>query len=84
MPTGGKFVVISSEECAKISAGLVAAPDMSGVRGACPDGGSTSSPATGPETCSISVSGNWRITFELDDEEIYHLDLEDYHEGDYH
>lgn len=28
---------------------------------------------------SISVSGNWRLTFELDDNEIVNLDLEDYH-----
>jgi proteic killer suppression protein len=28
---------------------------------------------------SISVSGNWRITFRLDDNKIYDLDLEDYH-----
>lgn len=28
---------------------------------------------------SISVSGNWRITFELEGDEIVQLDLEDYH-----
>ena len=28
---------------------------------------------------SISVSGNWRITFEIEDNEIINLDLEDYH-----
>jgi len=28
---------------------------------------------------SISVSGNWRITFELRNDEIWNLDLEDYH-----
>ncbi|MBV9268387.1 MAG: type II toxin-antitoxin system RelE/ParE family toxin [Acidobacteriaceae bacterium] len=28
---------------------------------------------------SISVSGNWRLTFELDDDVICNLDLEDYH-----
>lgn len=28
---------------------------------------------------SISVTGNWRITFEIDDDEIKNLDLEDYH-----
>jgi len=31
------------------------------------------------ETWSISVSGNWRITFDLDDDEIHNLNLEDYH-----
>ena len=30
-------------------------------------------------TWSISVSGNWRITFEVEDDEILHLALEDYH-----
>jgi proteic killer suppression protein len=30
-------------------------------------------------TWSISVSGNWRITFELIDDEIHRLNLEDYH-----
>jgi toxin HigB-1 len=31
------------------------------------------------DTWSISVSGNWRLTFNLDNEVIYNLDLEDYH-----
>lgn len=30
-------------------------------------------------TWSISVSGNWRITFEIEGGEIINLDLEDYH-----
>jgi len=30
-------------------------------------------------TWSISVSGNWRITFEIDTGWIYSLDLDDYH-----
>ncbi len=30
-------------------------------------------------TWSVSVSGNWRITFEIASEEINNLDLEDYH-----
>ncbi len=30
-------------------------------------------------TWSISVSGNWRITFEVEKEGIINLDLEDYH-----
>jgi proteic killer suppression protein len=30
-------------------------------------------------TWSIAVSGNWRITFEIADDEIVNLDLEDYH-----
>lgn len=30
-------------------------------------------------TWSISVSGNWRVTFDLEHGEIVNLDLEDYH-----
>jgi len=30
-------------------------------------------------TWSIRVSGNWRITFEVVDDEIWNLNLEDYH-----
>lgn len=30
-------------------------------------------------TWSISVSGNWRLTFDLEQGEICNLDLEDYH-----
>lgn len=30
-------------------------------------------------TWSISVSGNWRITFEMEESDITRLDLEDYH-----
>jgi proteic killer suppression protein len=30
-------------------------------------------------TWSVSVSGNWRITFDLEGGEIRNLDLEDYH-----
>jgi proteic killer suppression protein len=30
-------------------------------------------------TWSISVSGNWRITFDIDSDEIHNRDLEDYH-----
>jgi toxin HigB-1 len=30
-------------------------------------------------TWSVSVSGNWRVTFDLENGEICNLDLEDYH-----
>lgn len=30
-------------------------------------------------TYAIAVSGNWRLTFLLKDDEIFDLDLEDYH-----
>jgi len=57
---------------------LIAAKDMSGVQG--PPGWrihQLSGDRAG--TWSISVSGNWRITFDLEDGEITNLDLEDYH-----
>ena len=30
-------------------------------------------------TWSISVSGNWRLTFDLIDDDVHHLNREDYH-----
>ncbi len=30
-------------------------------------------------TWSLSVSGNWRLTFDVVDGEVFNLDLEDYH-----
>ena len=62
----------------KILAVLIVAPDMNGVKG--PPGWrihQLSGDRAG--TWSISVSGNWRITFEVEDDEICRLDLEDYH-----
>lgn len=61
-----------------ILAALVAATNMEGLQG--PPGWrihQLSGDRGG--TWSISVSGNWRITFELDGGEITNLDLEDYH-----
>jgi proteic killer suppression protein len=29
--------------------------------------------------CSVSVSGNWRITFRFDGDNVIEVDLEDYH-----
>jgi proteic killer suppression protein len=62
----------------KILAVLIVAPDMSAVRG--PPGwrihqlsGDRADP------WSISVSGSWRITFDVEEDEIWHLNLEDYH-----
>jgi toxin HigB-1 len=62
----------------KIVAVLILAPDMNGVKG--PPGWRMHQ-LTGDRagTWSISVSGNWRITFEVEDNAIEHLDLEDYH-----
>ena len=66
------------ERVRKIVAVLIVARDMSEVRG--PPGWrmhQLSGDRAG--TWSIAVSGNWRITFEVVDNEIEHLDLEDYH-----
>ena len=57
---------------------LISAADMDGVRG--PPGWRVhelTGDRAGP--WSISVSGNWRITFEVRDGDIADLDLEDYH-----
>jgi proteic killer suppression protein len=57
---------------------LIAAADMDGVHG--PPGWrihQLSGDRAG--TWSISVSGNWRITFEIEDNTIVNLNLEDYH-----
>ena len=61
-----------------ILAALVAAPEMSGVQG---PPGWRSHQLTGDRagTWSVSVSGNWRITFDLENGEIQNLNLEDYH-----
>jgi proteic killer suppression protein len=61
-----------------IIAALVAAPDMEGVLG--PPGWRIHQ-LVGDRagTWSISASGNWRITFSVDDGEIIDLNLEDYH-----
>jgi proteic killer suppression protein len=61
-----------------ILAALIAAEDMRGVAG--PPGWrihQLSGDRAGP--WSISVSGNWRITFDLEHQEICSLNLEDYH-----
>lgn len=66
------------ERVRKIVAVLIVARNISEVRG--PPGWrihQLSGDRAG--TWSISVSGNWRITFEEVDNEIEHLDLEDYH-----
>ena len=57
---------------------LVAAADMQGVQG--PPGWRTHRLSGDREgTWSVSVSGNWRITFDLEGGDITNLDLEDYH-----
>jgi toxin HigB-1 len=62
----------------KILAVLIVAPDMRGVQG--PPGWRVHQLfGNRAGTWSISVTGNWRITFEVEDDEILHLDLEDYH-----
>jgi proteic killer suppression protein len=61
-----------------ILAALIAAQNLDGVNG--PPGWRIHQ-LTGDRAgiWSISASGNWRITFELDENEIRNLDLEDYH-----
>jgi toxin HigB-1 len=61
-----------------ILAALIAASDIAGVEG--PPGWRIHQ-LTGDRagTWSISTSGNWRITFRLEQGEICDLDLEDYH-----
>ncbi len=61
-----------------ILAALIAASDMRGVEG--PPGWRVHQ-LTGDRAgiWSISASGNWRITFDLEQAEICNLDLEDYH-----
>ena len=61
-----------------ILAALISAADMDGVQG--PPGWRIHQ-LTGDRagTWSISASGNWRITFELEGDAITNLDLEDYH-----
>jgi toxin HigB-1 len=57
---------------------LVAAQDVNGVQG--PPGWRVHQLAGDRAgTWSISVSGNWRLTFDIDGGEVCNLDLEDYH-----
>ena len=62
----------------RILTALVLAPDIKNILG--PPGWHIHQ-LTGDRrgTWSISVSGNWRITFKLEDGAIAHLNLEDYH-----
>lgn len=61
-----------------ILAALITADDMDGVNG--PPGWRIHQLAGDRAgTWSISASGNWRITFDIEDGEIANLDLEDYH-----
>ena len=62
----------------KFLTALIAAENMAGVEG--PPGWRIHQ-LTGDRagTWSISASGNWRITFEIDGVSVEHLNLEDYH-----
>jgi proteic killer suppression protein len=62
----------------RVLTALIATPDMKAVRGL---PGWRIHQLTGDRagTWSISVSGNWRLTFEIRQDEICDLDLEDYH-----
>jgi toxin HigB-1 len=57
---------------------LIAAPDIGGVAG--PPGWRVHQlRGDRAGTWSISVSGNWRLTFDIEQGEVCNLDLEDYH-----
>ncbi|MBV9863348.1 MAG: type II toxin-antitoxin system RelE/ParE family toxin [Alphaproteobacteria bacterium] len=61
-----------------ILAVLIAAPDIGGVIG--PPGWRIHQlRGDRAGTWSILVSGNWRLTFEIEHGEVCNLDLEDYH-----
>ncbi len=61
-----------------ILAVLISAPDIRSIHG--PPGWRIHQlSGDRAETWSISVSGNWRITFDLHGDEIRNLNLEDYH-----
>jgi proteic killer suppression protein len=61
-----------------ILAALITAADMDGVSG--PPGWRIHQlRGDRAGTWSISVSGNWRLTFDLEEGEICNLNLEDYH-----
>jgi toxin HigB-1 len=62
----------------KILTAMISAEDMARLQG--PPGWRIHQ-LTGDRagTWSLSVSGNWRITFDIEDGEIANLDLEDYH-----
>lgn len=61
-----------------ILAVLIAAADMGGVTG--PPGWRIHQlRGHRAGTWSISVSGNWRLTFDIQQGEIWNLNLEDYH-----
>lgn len=62
----------------RVLTALIAAPDIADIQG--PPGWRVhqlSGDRAG--TWSISVSGNWRITFAMENNEIRDLNLEDYH-----
>ncbi|HSF34451.1 MAG TPA: type II toxin-antitoxin system RelE/ParE family toxin [Candidatus Tectomicrobia bacterium] len=57
---------------------LIVASDMHGVQG--PSGWQVHQLTRDRAgTWSIAVSGNWRITFDVEEGDITHLDVEDYH-----
>ena len=61
-----------------IIAVLIAATDMGGVVGL-PGWRVHQLKGDRADTWSISVSGNWRLTFSIRQDELYDLNLEDYH-----
>ncbi len=66
------------ERARNILAVLISAENMEGVKGP-PSWRIHQLSGDWRGTWSISVTRNWRITFEAENNEIVHLDLEDYH-----
>ncbi len=62
----------------RVLTALLSVETIEGLQGP-PGWRSTSLTRDRAGTWSISVSGNWRITFEIASDEINNLDLEDYH-----
>lgn len=61
-----------------VLAALISATDMDGVRGL-PGWRIHRLSGDRAGTWSISVSGNWRVTFDIEQGDLANLDLEDYH-----
>ncbi len=61
-----------------ILAAVISAHDVEGVKGP-PGWRAHQLSGSRSGTWSLSVSGNWRITFRVEDSMIADLDLEDYH-----
>ena len=62
----------------KVLTALIVADELSALRGL-PGWRPHQLTSDRKGTWSIAVSGNWRLTFRLEEDNIYDLNLEDYH-----